>query len=185
LCLFAVLLWSAGTISGAELRVGAAATVINPPPGIPLAGYYSERGSQGVLDDIYSKAAVLDDGSTKVALIVCDLVSLPRNIVVEARKLIEQQTGISGAHIMISATHSHTGPVLTRASARDALDGGNSDLSRKYTAELPALIAQSAADANKGLTSARLLYARETESHLSFCRRYWMLDGTVGWNPGK
>ena len=44
----------------AELRVGAAAVVITPPEGTPLAGYYSERGSKTVLDDIYSKAIVLE-----------------------------------------------------------------------------------------------------------------------------
>jgi len=28
-------------------------------------------------------------------------------------------------------------------------------------------------------------YAREREDRLSYCRRFWMKDGTVGWNPGK
>jgi hypothetical protein len=31
-----------------ELRVGAAAVPITPPVGIPMAGYYSERGAKGV-----------------------------------------------------------------------------------------------------------------------------------------
>jgi neutral ceramidase len=173
------------SLNAAELRVGAAAVAINPPTGIPLAGYYFERGSDGVLDDIYSKATVLDDGQTKVALVVCDLISLPRHTVVEARKLIEERTGIPGAHAMISATHSHTGPVLSRESARDALDGGSKDLSKKYTAELPALIARSVAEANSRLAPARLFYGRESEPRMAFNRRYWMQDGTVGWNPGK
>ena len=34
----------AGPALAAELRVGAAAVVITPPEGTPLAGYYSERG---------------------------------------------------------------------------------------------------------------------------------------------
>ena len=173
------------TVAAADLRVGAAAVNVNPPDGIPLAGYYSERGSAGVFDDIFSKAAVLDDGNMKVALIVCDLISLPRHTVVEARKLIEVETGIPGAHVMISATHSHTGPVLSRESARDALDGGGTTLAKKYTAALPALIARSAAEANARLTNARLSYGRESEDRMAFNRRFWMEDGTVGWNPGK
>jgi len=184
---FLTLLWVivALNLSRAELRVGAAAVSINPPDGIPLAGYYSERGSAGIVDDIYSKAAILDDGKTKVALIVCDLISLPRHTVSEARKLIQAKTGIPGTNVMISATHSHTGPVLSRESARDALDGGSTPAARKYTAELPALIAQSAAEANARLTNARLSYGRESEARMAFNRRYWMEDGTVGWNPGK
>src|SRR5512140_1280442 len=97
-----------------ELRLGTSAVKITPPLGIQLAGYYHPRGSQGVLDDLYAKAAVLDDGQTQVALVVCDLISLPRQIVVASRKLVQQKTGIPGDRLMISATHTHTGPVLPR-----------------------------------------------------------------------
>src|SRR5438093_3884076 len=59
----------------------------------PLAGYYSPRETTAVLDDLYSKALVLEQDGTRVALVVCDLISLPRRTVVEARQLIEKQTG--------------------------------------------------------------------------------------------
>src|SRR5215216_5901286 len=112
----------------ADLRVGAAATVITPPAGTPLAGYYSERGSRTVLDDIHAKAIVLEVGDTRAALVVCDLISLPRHVVTEARRQIETATGIPGAHVMISATHTHTGPVIARESSLDELVGATSDL---------------------------------------------------------
>src|SRR5207247_854296 len=116
---------------------------INPPEGTPLAGYYSERGSRTVLDNLFSKALVLEQDDTKVALVVCDLISLPRRTVREARDLIEKQTGIPGAHVMISATHTHTGPLLVRESALDDLGGAGGDLARRYTDGLPELIARS------------------------------------------
>ena len=169
----------------AELRVGVAAVKISPPSGTPMAGYYYARGSEDVIDDLYAKAAVLDDGSTKVALVVCDLITLPRNTVLDARQLIEQQTGIPGGHVMISATHTHTGPSLSRDSVRDRQDGGSSDPARKYTLELPNRIAQAVAEANGKLQPVAVSYAREHEDRLSYCRRFWMKDGTVGWNPGK
>ena len=171
--------------AGAELQVGVAAVKITPPSGTPMAGYYYARGSEDVLDDLYAKAAVLDDGSTKVALVVCDLITLPRKTVLEARQLIEQQTGIPGRHVMISATHTHTGPALARDSVRDNQDGGSSDPSQKYTLELPSRIAQAVTEANGKLTGVRVSYTKEHEDRLSFCRRFWMKDGTVGWNPGK
>lgn len=167
------------------LRLGTAAVKITPPLGIPLAGYYSPRGSDGVLEDLYAKAAVLDDGKTQVALVVCDLITLPRFTVLEARRLIEEQTKIPGGHVMISATHTHTGPVLTRESSRDELDGGGNDLVRKYTAELPSMIAQAVVEASRRLVPVRVSYARAHEDRLAFNRRFWMKDGTVGWNPGK
>jgi neutral ceramidase len=174
-----------GNPARADLRVGTAAVKISPPTGTPMAGYYYARGSQEVLDDLYAKATVLDDGNTKVALVVCDLISLPRYTVADARKLIEQQTGIPGSHVMISATHTHTGPSLSRESVRDNQDGGSSDPARKYTLELPSRIAQAVAEANGKLKAAAVSYAREHEDRLSYCRRFWMKDGTVGWNPGK
>ena len=45
-----------------ELRVGAAAVTITPPVGTPMAGYYSERGAQGVHDDLLAKAIVIEVG---------------------------------------------------------------------------------------------------------------------------
>jgi hypothetical protein len=171
--------------AAAELQVGAAATVINPPLGTPLAGYYSERGSEGVIDDIYAKAAVLADGKTRVALVVCDLLTLPRPTVLEARELIARETGIPGANVLIAATHQHTGPVVARESSRDDLDGGSGPVGRSYTAELPKLIARAVSDASARLAPTRVSFGRELEPRLAFNRRYWMKDGTVGWNPGK
>jgi neutral ceramidase len=169
----------------AELRVGAAATVITPPAGTPLAGYYSERGSRTVLDDIHAKAIVLEVGDTTAALVVCDLISLPRHVVTEARRQIEAATGIPGGHVMISATHTHTGPVINRESALDELVGATSDLGRRYTEKLPELIAKSVIDANKKLAPARASAALGREEGLSFNRRFVMKDGSVSWNPAK
>jgi len=142
-----MVLASAPVLAGG-LSLGTAAVKITPPIGIPLAGYYSPRGSEGVLDDLYTKVVVLDDGQTQVAMVVCDLITVPRHTVLEARKLIEQQTKIPGSRVMISATHTHTGPVLARETARDDSDGGSGDLANKYTAELPAKIAQGVAEAS-------------------------------------
>ncbi len=185
-CLLLVLMALASASALADgLRLGTAAVKITPPLGIPLAGYYSPRGSDGVLEDLYAKVVVLDDGQTQAAMVVCDLITLPRHTVLDARKLIEQQTKIPGSHVMISATHTHTGPVLARESARDESDGGAGDLSKKYTAELPAMIAQGVAEASGRLVPVRTSYACGHEDRMAFTRRFWMKDGTVGWNPGK
>jgi hypothetical protein len=180
--LFAVSVAPAGA---GELRVGAAVVVINPPDGTPLAGYYSPRGARGVRDDLASKALVLEQDGTRVALVVCDLISLPRDIVTEARRQTEKETGIPAAHIMISATHTHTGPIVSRVPVRPELDGANSDLRRRYAEMLPGLIAQSIVEANRRLAPARLSAGVAKEEHLSFNRRFIMRDGKVSWNPRK
>ena len=167
-----------------EIRVGTAVVKITPPAGIPMAGYYSRRDSEGVLDDIYAKAAVLDDGKTKAAMVVCDLIGLPRSIALEARRLVEEKTGIPADSMMISVTHTHTAPVVIGASSRDEAATGGSQLSKDYAAQLPKWIAEAIEQADKRRTPARVSYASENQTQLSFIRRFWMKDGTVGWNPG-
>jgi hypothetical protein len=172
------------TARAGELRAGAAAMEINPPKGTPLAGYYSARGAQTVLDNLYSKALVLQQDDATVALVVCDLISLPRFTVTEARRLIEKRTGIPGTSVMLSATHTHTGPVLTRRSALDKL-ANDPDLARRYTETLPERIAQSVEEAQRKLAPVRLTAGLGKLEELSFNRRFFMRDGTVSWNPRK
>ena len=40
--------------SAAELTAGAAAVDITPPPGTPMAGYYSLRGAEGTHDPLHA-----------------------------------------------------------------------------------------------------------------------------------
>ena len=173
------------TAHAVELKIGTAAVAINPPLGIGLAGYYHERGNEGVLDDIGAKATVFDDGQTRAAIVVCDLISMPKWIVVEARKLVAERTGIPGSNVMIAATHTHTAPVLFRESSRDETDGGTKSVAKNYTQTLPNLIADAVVAAHEKRQSVRVSVAKEQEAQLAYNRRFWMRDGSVGWNAGK
>jgi neutral ceramidase len=181
---FFILAFAAGPVR-ADFRAGAAAVKITPPKGAPLAGYYYNRAAEGVHDDLYAKALVLQQDTNKVALVVCDLISLTRPIVEEARKIIAETSGVPAENVMMSATHTHTAPVLRGGSTRNAAQGGEEDIAVRYTAELPKLIAESVRLAEKNLTNASPFAVWGGIEGLSFNRRYFMRDGTVGWNPGK
>jgi len=86
---------------------------------------------------------------------------------------------------MISATHSHTGPVLPNRGTRDEALGGRGDPSGDYLSTLPARIAEAVRDAHAALAPATAQAAIGHEDSISFNRRFHMRDGTVGWNPGK
>ena len=150
-----------------------------------MAGYYNTRISTNTHDDLHAKAIVIEQDGTRAALVVCDLISLPRSVVVQAREIISRATGVPGSNVMISATHSHTGPVLDSGSSRKAIDGGGTDVVREYTAQLSGKIAESVRLAEAALQPVRLSVAHEQEPHLSHNRRFHMRDGTVGWNAGK
>lgn len=150
-----------------------------------MAGYYSARGATGVHDDLQAKAVVLEASGGRAALVVCDLITMTRGVTDEARALIEKETGIAGERVMISATHSHTGPVIPSQSSRDAALGGDGESALKYRRELPLKIAEAVRRAAANLQPVTVLAGEGHVEDLAFNRRYFMQDGSVGWNPGK
>ncbi|MCE5309913.1 MAG: hypothetical protein LLG20_19950 [Acidobacteriales bacterium] len=182
---FGIFCLGAGTMTGGDLRVGTAAVKITPPVGMPMAGYYYNRAAEGVHDDLYAKAIVLSVGGSKAVMIACDMVGLPGTIVEDARGRIARSTGIATDRIMISATHAHTGPLLPGRNRRTEPEGEMGRISRDYAARLPELIAESARQADVRLKPAILSAGKGVEPSLTFHRRFYMTDGTVGWNPGK
>jgi hypothetical protein len=173
------------TLQAAELTAGAAATDITPPRGCPMAGYYSARGAEGTHDPLFAKALVFEKDGTRAALVALDLIGTTRGLVEETRTLIEKDTGIPGASVMISATHSHTGPVLSDGSPRADALGGGGEIARGYVTGLPAKIAGAVKKADAARKPARVFHAAGREDGLAFNRRFHMTDGSVGWNPGK
>lgn len=169
----------------AELTAGAAAADITPPPGCPMAGYYSARGAEGTHDPLMAKVLVLEKDGTRVALVALDLITTTRGLVEESRSLIEKQTGIPGKNVMLSATHSHTGPVLWDGSPLSDAVGGSQKTAREYLKELPAKIADAVQKADSARKPAKISFASGKEEGLAFNRRFHMADGSVGWNPGK
>lgn len=177
------------SVEGADgLRIGAASVQITPPLGMPLAGYYTERGAEKVHDDLYAKAMVIESNGNKMALVSCDLVGIPAYVVDNVRSIVENSTGIKSSCVMVSATHSHTGPVIpgkNRKTDVHKLSGRNVPDQEKYLSELPAKIAESIRLANAALIPGKLSVGLGHEESISFNRRYFMKDGAVAWNPGK
>jgi len=164
---------------------GAAKKNITPPPGTPMAGYYSARAAEGTHDPLFAHALVLESDGVKIALVSLDLITTTFTVVEESRRLIAAQTGIPGANVMISATHSHTGPVLGDGLAYGDALGGNNALAKTYAANLPKMIAEVVQAADDARKPAVVSQAVGREDDLAFVRRFHMTDGSVGWNPGK
>lgn len=149
-----------------------------------MAGYYSIRLAEGVHDDLFAKALVFEKDGVKAAMVACDLVGIDRSIVESARKAIETSTGVRGENVMISATHSHTGPLLNKRFLA-AVQGAPLRIAQQYIASLPAKIAESVKLAEATLAPAQVRAGVGREESLSFNRRFLMKDGTVRFNPGK
>ncbi len=96
-----------------QFRAGAATSNITPPLGVSLNGGMSDRTAQYIHDELHARCLVLDDGQTKLAIVVCDSCMLPRSILDEAKHLAHGHTGIPMDQMLVSATHTHTAPTAT------------------------------------------------------------------------
>ena len=91
---------------------GAAAADITPAFPVFLYGYpHARRTSTGVHDALFATALFLDDGRKQLLLISVDVIWLSKEQVARTRRCIHNCTGVPAHHILISATHTHSGPV--------------------------------------------------------------------------
>ncbi|MFH1267239.1 MAG: hypothetical protein ABIK89_16040 [Planctomycetota bacterium] len=97
------------------LRAGAAVRSINPPSGAPLFGYpHVKRFSTGVHDPLLASALYLENGSCCALLIALDLLFLDPTAARSIRRIVAAETAVPEACILISCTHTHSGPVTCR-----------------------------------------------------------------------
>jgi Neutral/alkaline non-lysosomal ceramidase, N-terminal len=168
-----------------DLLVGASAVKITPPLGSAMAGYFHNRGAEAVHDDLYAKALVMQKDGVRAALVVCDLISIPREVTEQVRTITAKDLGIPNSNVMISATHAHTGPVMASEADAYNLPPGMRKIASEYSQSLPGKIVDCIRMAIKNMQSTKISAATGTENTLAFNRRFFMKDGTVGWNPGK
>ena len=91
-----------------QLKAGAVAANITPPLGSSIIGGFRPIPATHIHDDLFARCIVLDDGSTKIAIVVADILGIPREIADLAKKQISKHTEIPPSHVLISATHTHS-----------------------------------------------------------------------------
>lgn len=94
------------------LAAGAATADISPQNSQFLCGYpHVERYSAGIHDPLLSTALCLADGREQVMFIANDILLVGKAGTARARARIAAGTGIPAHNIMITATHTHSGPL--------------------------------------------------------------------------
>ena len=97
-----------------SLRAGVGRRDITNRKPLFLVGYpHVERISTGVHDPLYATALFLEDDSRKLLSIAVDILFIHHRTARECREAIAARTGISPEHILISTTHTHSGPVTS------------------------------------------------------------------------
>lgn len=98
-------------------KAGVAQENITPTSSVWMAGYASRTApSEGKLHDLWAKAITLEDAlGNRSVLITMDLLGIPKNFSDTLREKIKQKYGLTKDQIMLSCSHTHSGPVVARA----------------------------------------------------------------------
>ena len=73
-----------------------------------IAGFGNKRAANGIHDDTWARTMVIDDGKTRLAIVVLDAIGFMNDDVIDVRKRIHGEAGVT--YTIITSTHTHEGP---------------------------------------------------------------------------
>jgi len=168
-----------GSSAEGALKGGTAKVDITPPIGAWLSGYGSRnKPSEGILDPLYAKALVLDDGQEKIAIVSADLLWIPLGITNEIRQKVQEKIGIPQENVMICGTHTHFAPKIDRI-ANDWPDAAAAQIDESYVQILKKKIFDSIMLAERDIRQVNLGVGKGEMTEIVYNRRTKKPDGTV------
>ena len=141
--------------------------VITPEVGEPAAGYGVNDVTVRIHDDLKLSILLLDDGEAKGAVLGYDLLGLDETFIRKIRKNVAAQLGCPETNVILSCTHTHSGPHTRSLGRRSA----NLD----YIEKLYAWTAQGVDQAQKEWPEADV-YFYSCKCDRNYNRRY--VDGS-------
>ncbi len=102
---------------------GASQIEITPEVGCELSGFARRvQPSVGILDPLFARALYLVDGNERLLWIHADLIGVEREFVIDVRRWAHERAALSERQVIVSATHTHSGPGTIRIQEAGAYD---------------------------------------------------------------
>lgn len=194
-CLGCVLVTAAAAADGQVFKAGFAERDITPEIGMEAPGGYGKAYHRSLHDACKVRAAVFDDGQSRVAVVGIDALFIRRATVQAIRQEIQQQCGIAPEAVLINASHSHAaGPTgfflpgefddaspLVKALVYEKTVTAHPEYLARVQREIVAAVV--AADA--GRIEARCAAGFGRDEQAAFNRRFRMREGFSMTHPGQ
>jgi hypothetical protein len=116
-----------------------------------IAGFSNSRAANGIHDDLWARTMVIDDGKTRIAIVVLDAIGFMNDDIIDVRKRIPAEAGIT--YTIVTSTHTHEGPDLLGLWGKTPFRSG---IDKKYMNYVKDQAAKSVADAVSNMRPARL-----------------------------
>jgi hypothetical protein len=122
------------------LLAGYGEKIVSPPLGTDLTGFgfYLDRRTDRILDDLKARALFLKDEVQALLLVVCDLLGFTVPFSDEVRRRLARELGIPRQNILLACTHTHSGPAAQPLA-------GLGVVNHAYVKALPGAISEAAA----------------------------------------
>lgn len=158
-------------------QTGYAQAIFTPPLGLNIPGYFKERPSEGVINDLLMHCIAFDNGSDKALYFACDALNVLDGGGNAIRKLLSETYEIPFENIFIHATHTHTA-----ARIQDIPKNGDL-IALAYSSRLHRIFVDTAKAAFADLKPSKIKVARGEAKDVGFIRFYEMKDGRHVTNP--
>jgi len=163
--------------AGGPFRAGAAVADITPEIGVSLDGLLQRLGPiKEVHDPLRARCLVLDDGQTRLAIVLCDSCVISEELIDKAKTLAHRRTGLAKNRMLVAPTHTHMAPRLAAWFPLSKLD-------RQYYDLVARRVAEAIEQAIDNLAPARIGAGVGGKGDFLANRRWIMKPGTVGPNP--
>lgn len=151
---------------------------ITPAIGLPMGGNVRDDNlSRGTHDHLFCNVIFLENEGEKICFLGFDLLGVQYDACRRIKGQIEKKTGISAENIVISATHTHSGPDVTDI-FKDRMD----DCSVKYLENMAELVSDGVESILVRLEDMRISVSKKNVYDLSFNRRLVMKEGPMRMN---
>jgi hypothetical protein len=147
--------------SSSTWKAGAAAVKITPGSMMWMAGYAARtKPAEGVAQDLFAKALVLEDGTgRRLVIVTFDLVGIPRPLRDLLAGELERVHHVAPETLLMNASHTHCGPELRMAPSMLGSDSDERTQQRQeYIALLKSRVVDAVGQAIAALAPARLDY---------------------------
>lgn len=143
--------------------------------GISINGNMTDQIGTNVHDQLHARALALDDGKTRLVIVVADSCMIYREIFDAAKKLVNERTGLPRENMLMSATHTHSAPAAVSIFQTEA--------NKEYQHFLTLRLADAAQQAMNNLAPAKIGWGIGSEPRHVFNRRWRMKPGVVNKDP--
>ncbi|MCA9132295.1 MAG: neutral/alkaline non-lysosomal ceramidase N-terminal domain-containing protein [Planctomycetales bacterium] len=159
-------------------RAGAAASNITPPLGEDIVGGWQPIPATNIHDELHARCLVLDDGTTQLALVICDNVGIPVEVFDLAKKQLHEATGLPTSHMLMASTHTHSA-----TTARGPCKVIRETEFTEYQKFLAHRISDGVRRAMAQLEPAKIAWGKIDEPSELFNRRWYVKDASLLANP--